>query len=545
MASEAYILFMEQLDLESDAQNLLVEQLRPIEAREREEWLDKLTDYVQKQSLISSVIEKEHIETAIQKCLRKGLDETETIFNVINTFNVPRFTFNIETKKFTKVCNTSPQQLFAPPRAKAFLFRDRYTILHQRTARHELFTPTIMGTDRDNSNRKFKLRPVEFLLSSSGRLNEVIVLGLLTQLREGRYFLEDPSGIVQLDMYHTGLHCENCFVLAEGWYEDKIFHIQGVGFPPPEPSKSSRAYYGNANTFGGPSIVSLKSSTKLLQHEKGNEDSMIVFLADVWLDHFKVMEKLRQLFQGYSEFPPVAFVLMGNFLSSQHGSFHSSLLKTHLRALADLILQFPEIVDKSKFVLIPGPTDPASPNILPRPTIPRHITSEFLDKIPGAVFGSNPCRLQYCTQEIVVLREDMVTKMCRNTIHFPEAGEIADHCRVSDASLHIRSKRDAQPTVLIGQESAPKPPTPVKDHTCKPQFTKTILCQAHLAPLPLAVCPIYWAHDTAMQLYPLPDLVVVADQFNAFTASYMDCIVTNPVRKVLFFFISRNTPFTL
>nr|CAD7395680.1 unnamed protein product [Timema poppensis] len=489
---------------ESDAQNLLVEQLRPIEAREREEWLDKLTDYVQKQSLISSVIEKEHIETAIQKCLRKGLDETETIFNVINTFNVPRFTFNIETKKFTKVCNTSSQQLFAPPRAKAFLFRDRYkvtryTILHQRTARHELFTPTIMGTDRDNSNRKFKLRPVEFLLSSSGRLNEVIVLGLLTQLREGRYFLEDPSGIVQLDMseaisfltimsqrYHTGLHCENCFVLAEGWYEDKIFHIQGVGFPPPEPSKSSRAYYGNANTFGGPSIVSLKSSTKLMQHEKGNEDSMIVFLADVWLDHFKVMEKLRQLFQGYSEFPPVAFVLMGNFLSCQHGSFHSSLLKTHLRALADLILQFPEIVDKSKFVLIPGPTDPASPNILPRPTIPRHITSEFLDKIPGAVFGSNPCRLQYCTQEIVVLREDMVTKMCRNTIHFPEADEIADH------------------------------------------FTKTILCQAHLAPLPLSVCPIYWAHDTAMQLYPLPDLVVVADQFNAFTASYMDCIVTNP-----------------
>nr|CAD7571599.1 unnamed protein product [Timema californicum] len=59
------------------------------------------------------------------------------------------------------------------------------------------------------------------------------------------------------------------------------------------------------------------------------------------------------------------------------------------------------------------------------------------------------------------------------------------------------------------------------------------------------VCPIYWAHDTAMQLYPLPDLVVVADQFNAFTASYMDCIVTNPVRKFLFFFISMNTPFTM
>nr|CAD7411681.1 unnamed protein product [Timema cristinae] len=38
-----------------------------------------------------------------------------------------------------------------------------------------------------------------------------------------------------------------------------------------------------------------------------------------------------------------------------------------------------------------------------------------------------------------------------------------------DASLNIGSKRDAQPTVLIGQESTPKPPTPLKDHMCKPQ----------------------------------------------------------------------------
>nr|CAD7428593.1 unnamed protein product [Timema monikensis] len=48
---------------------------------------------------------------------------------------------------------------------------------------------------------------------------------------------------------------------------------------------------------------------------------------------------------------------------------------------------------------------------------------------------------------------------------------LTGQCRVSDASLHIGSKRDAQPTVLIGQESATKPPPPLKDHTCKPQDT--------------------------------------------------------------------------
>ena len=44
----------------------------------------------------------------------------------------------------------------------------------------------------------------------------------------------------------------------------------------------------------------------------------------------QVLEKLRELFFGYSEFPPVAFILCGNFLScptssrnmkAYHGNF--------------------------------------------------------------------------------------------------------------------------------------------------------------------------------------------------------------------------------
>jgi DNA polymerase epsilon subunit 2 len=57
-----------------------------------------------------------------------------------------------------------------------------------------------MGTDSDDDGHKFKLHPIEFLLSSSGKVTEAVVLGLLTQLREGRYYLEDPTGIMQLDL---------------------------------------------------------------------------------------------------------------------------------------------------------------------------------------------------------------------------------------------------------------------------------------------------------------------------------------------------------
>lgn len=80
------------------------------------------------------------------------------------------------------------------------IFYIRYAILHQRTQRHELFTPAILGMNSDDAGHKFKLHPIEFLLSSSGKITETVVLGLLTQLREGRYYLEDPTGILQLDL---------------------------------------------------------------------------------------------------------------------------------------------------------------------------------------------------------------------------------------------------------------------------------------------------------------------------------------------------------
>lgn len=60
----------------------------------------------------------------------------------------------------------------------------------------------------------------------------------------------------------------------------------------------------------------------------------------------------------------------------------------------DLIISFPLIAHDSKFVFIPGPTDPAGAivNILPKPALPKVATQEFLAKLPEAKFASNPCR---------------------------------------------------------------------------------------------------------------------------------------------------------
>lgn len=50
----------------SDACSFLMVQLDPLTDSERKEWLDRLTDHIQRQSLNSPVIEKDHIEKAIQ-----------------------------------------------------------------------------------------------------------------------------------------------------------------------------------------------------------------------------------------------------------------------------------------------------------------------------------------------------------------------------------------------------------------------------------------------------------------------------------------------
>jgi len=64
---------------------------------------------------------------------------------------------------------------------------------------------------------------------------------------------------------------------------------------------------------------------------------------------------------------------------------------------------------------------------------------------------------------------------------------------------------------------------------CVMQFTKTIICQSHLCPLPLHVAPVYWTYDFALHMYPLPDLIVCADKYDPFTSTQVECTVTNPV----------------
>ena len=193
------------------------------------------------------------------------------------------------------------------------------------------------------------------------------------------------------------------------------------------PHVFTRAYFGNINFFGGGGDTSAKASSMLADLEATNSEAMFVFLSDVWLDVAAVTDRLRRLFSGYSSFPPTAFVLCGNFLSSVGERGYSARLKEHLKLLGEMIAEFPQLVSGSQFFFVPGPADPGSPNIFPRPPLPSALTADLARLVPSARFLTNPARVQYCTQEIVIFREDIATKMCRNTLHFPETGDVPGH----------------------------------------------------------------------------------------------------------------------
>ncbi|NXD70707.1 DPOE2 polymerase, partial [Eolophus roseicapillus] len=401
----------------------------------------------------------------------------ENVFNIIGAFDIPRYIYNSERKKFLPLSMTNfpVPNLFGTARDKAELFRERYSILQQRTHRHELFTPPAVVSHPDESRSKFQLKTIETLLGNTAKVGELIVLGMITQLKEGKFFLEDPTGVVQLDLskaisffgdFHSGLYTESCFVLAEGWYEDEVFHVNAFGFPPTEPSANTRAFYGNINFFGGPSSTSLNA-------EKDNEGNGYTHR--------------YSLFPGYSAAPPTCFFFCGNFSSAPYGKNQIRSLKGSLKALADIICEYPSIHKSSRFVFVPGPEDPGPGSILPRPPLAENITQDFRQLVPFSVFTTNPCRIQYCTQEIIIFREDLVNKMCRNCVRFPSSNmDIPNH------------------------------------------FVKTILSQGHLTPLPLYVSPVYWAYDYSLRVYPVPDVLVIADKYDPFTVTNTDCVCINP-----------------
>ncbi|KAJ2815920.1 DNA-directed DNA polymerase epsilon, subunit B, partial [Coemansia erecta] len=219
-------------------------------------------------------------------------------------------------------------------------------------------------------------------------------------------------------------------------------------------------------------------------------DSGIIVLSDVWLDRQETMDALHTLLDGFSHStPPIAFVFIGDFSSRPFvsGAGETAQYRDNMAALGQLIAGFPDIARKSHFVFVPGSNDPWGPGALPKPRIAEFFTKKLESRIANVTFTTNPCRIRYCTHEIVVFREDLLKRTRRNCVLPPtESTEIVKH------------------------------------------LVRTVVDEGHLCPLPQRIRPVYWAYNHAMRIYPVPDLLVLADRFDAYSINYEGCHCINP-----------------
>lgn len=392
--------------------------------------------------------------------------------------------------------------LAGAPDAKAALFRERYELVRGQTMRNERFTPPASGLLAANAgaNAYLQLTGVESLPGARGSR---LVLGMLAQMEEGVWYLEDIHGNVRVDVSKArvtaGLHTECSFVVAHGELDEEeaaaVFRVAAMGTPPLENREDSVAAIGSAvNLFGG--TYNAAEVADLVKREQEEEDAMILLLSDVHLDSVRVIGGLRHVLQGYLDdgVVPTVIVLMGAFLSRPFGQLPGDveLLASKFSDLGTMIADdFPQVAKETNFVFVPGANDPGPGNVLPRPALPSVVTRGFTEAVgkDRAHFGTNPCRLRYMSQEIVLFREDLMHLMVR-------------HCVV---------KPDMHESQLLSEH-----------------LIKSVVDQAHLCPLPLTARPVVWNHDRAMWLFPLPHVVCIADKVDTYVCKYGGTLGLNP-----------------
>ena len=377
--------------------------------------------------------------------------------------------------------------------SKIDLYRDRFLLLQQRLARsRQLARSSLKGTRREEGA---ELSTINSLLGVSKE--KKYIMGLLSQLEDGVFYMEDLSGTIRVDLTvcerSIGLFTENCVVLAAGEVRpDGVFEVLELTFPPSEKRAATREATSAIDFFGAGHVIRPYEVEDLERKEQERVGEAFVVLSDVWLDQPRTFDRLAKMFELFDaqDDVPGLMVFMGDFSSQPFGPTHCDFQAyiEGFERLAEMLQDFPRLRQESRFVFVPGPGDPGLSAALPRPAMQKSLVGSFVEKVPRAQFASNPAKIRYFSQDLVFFRDDLQAKMRRNCLIPPDDDKLTD-----------------------------KQEWPVFQH-----LVATLVQQAHLCPLPLTQSPIYWEFDHSLWLYPAPNFIFLGDRSETQCAAMND-----------------------
>ena len=530
-------------------------------------------------------------------------------------------TLNANVHDNTDQCrHTAKLSFFPPPTQKTEYFRQRYHLVHQRILRHDSFqVPTFAGAKSSSSGQPNKITPIANLLGRSGSTH--LLLGLLAVSPTGTLALSDLTGSIALDLQHarpfpddnSAAYAPGMIVLVEGVYTEDYSHTTesalgssgGIGgtiggkfvasllaHPPCERrgvslgiAEASSAdnenisgpAFGWTDFLGVGSERATGSRMRRLEHQILGPDGphagngKIIIASDINLDSPSTLTALRTMLSKYEPLPlseiPMAFVLMGNFLSQPalSGCAGTSDVdyKDAFNGLASTLADFPQLVARTTLIFVPGENDAWASSFtagaaapIPRKPLAEIFTNRIRRAMAEAnrevggigrrkegevVWATNPCRLSWfgCRGELVLFRDDMSGRLRRTALTFNKRDNDDEGAQNGEATMSggnpgAVSSSEPRPDMEVDTEARRQQAviaTEDADTLHARRLVKTLLDQAHLSPFPLDKRPVHWDYGHVLSLYPLPSAMVLADpDAPPFSLNYNSCAAMNPGR---------------
>lgn len=157
--------------------------------------LSEIKDRIEKKEIKDAMIDLETISSVVADLSSTDEDLSKESTQLFDAFASPKLEFD-ERQKTYKMVPSPVYSLHAPAESKAKMFRDRLLLVQQRLLRSGNFTVKGMsgkGTD----DGKLEISTVDSLLGVSATR---VLVGFLTQSKDGFWCLEDLGAIVELDL---------------------------------------------------------------------------------------------------------------------------------------------------------------------------------------------------------------------------------------------------------------------------------------------------------------------------------------------------------
>lgn len=507
-------------------------------------------------------------------------------FKVVNTTDQRKFTYNSSKKNFELGTDPFPKA-FGDAHSLSSVFATRYNILLDKVYRNEMFQPSGIASESGALVKNalvYTISPIKNLLGR-GPGSEFFLLGLLEKQEDGPWVLHDSTSSIKLELSeHTvyapdHFYTSGSFVLCHGHFLGDCFQVATLGPPPPERRDISQEAYGHIDFYGlhgnnakfqrieriDPSL----RQVMVAEEQKMPDNRIVIAGANLYLDRIPVLDALKRMMQKLEKKPPMALVLPGSFISvpfqphmaSFDGRNGAQIYRDGMNVLADLLSQSPRICAETKIILIPGSNDPwhaASMSVLPFRPLPKIFTGRVERAASDIVFATNPCRLCYLSQELVLFRDDTGAKLRKHSIDTGSAGHesstqdpveepsernhslirtTADLDRLDDTDKNEErlAERAAAELMIESNSKATslnagkKRLQTVSDTEEARQVMATLLDQCHVSPFIMSKSPVIWEFDHTLSLAQWPTVLALIDPSTpAIKQTYEGCAAMNP-----------------